>query len=294
MQTLPDAPKIAFLGLGLMGRPMARRLAGAGLAVTVWNRSTLELDDLTSLGAVVAADPASAAADADIVCLCLTNAAAVEAVVFGPGGVAPCVRPGTLLVDFSSVGATATRALAARFADEAQGRWIDAPVSGGTAGAEAGSLIIFCGGDEADVEALRPVLAHISTRVSRMGDVGAGQATKSCNQLIVSAAILAIAEAVALGRALGVDVARLPEVLKGGFADSAPLQIFGGKMVAENPGPVVGHVSTMLKDVSAAQAEAEAAGASLPLLRDLAELYRRAVDQGLGEQDLSALAQAKL
>lgn len=294
MQTPQDAPKIAFLGLGLMGRPMARRLAEAGLAPKVWNRSPLELSDLVAAGAVVADDPADAAAAADIVCLCLTNAEAVEAVVFGPRGVAAGCRPGTLVVDFSSIGATLTRTLGARFAQAAQGRWVDAPVSGGVAGAQAGTLAIFCGGEEADVEAARPVLKHVSARASRMGGAGAGQATKSCNQLIASAAIMAIAEAVRLGQALGIEVARLPDVLKGGFADSAPLQIFGPRMAVADPGPALGHISTMLKDVRAAQAEAEAAGVTLPLLHDLVGLYGRAADQGLGDQDLSALARAGL
>jgi 3-hydroxyisobutyrate dehydrogenase-like beta-hydroxyacid dehydrogenase len=295
MQTpASTSPKIAFLGLGLMGRPMAARLAGAGLPIAVWNRSKLALDDLVALGARVAADPADAAAGADIVCLCLTDAAAVEAVVFGPNGVAGACAPGAILVDFSSLGATRTRELGARFAEGAKGRWVDAPVSGGTAGAEAGTLVIFCGGAEADIEAVRPTLAYVSARVSHMGGVGAGQATKSCNQLIVSATVMAIAQAVALARALEVDVARLPDVLKGGFADSPPLQIFGRKMVAADPGPVLGHVATMLKDVKAAQAEAAAAGTSLPLLDDLARLFESAVAQGLGEQDLSALATARL
>jgi 3-hydroxyisobutyrate dehydrogenase-like beta-hydroxyacid dehydrogenase len=295
MQSSPTTrPATAFLGLGLMGRPMARRLAGGGVPLTVWNRSKLDLDDLTGLGATVAGGAAEAAAGAEVVCLCLSDAAAVDSVVFGPGGVAGACAPGTLLVDFSSLGATRTRALAARFAQESGGRWIDAPVSGGVAGAEAGSLIIFCGGDAADVDAVRPILELVSSRASLMGGVGAGQATKSCNQLIVSAAVMAIAEAVALGRALDVDVARLPDVLKGGFADSAPLQIFGRRMVADDPGPPVGHISTLLKDVAAAEAEAEAAGASLPLLGDLNRLYARAVAQGLGGSDLSALATARL
>ena len=288
------SPRIAFLGLGLMGRPMARRLAEAGLPLAVWNRSKLNLDDMAATGAVVAADVAKAVAGAGVVCLCLTNAEAVEAVVFGPGGVAESCAPGTVVIDFSSISATTTRTLAARFADEAKGRWIDAPVSGGTAGAEAGTLIIFCGGAEADIDAARPMLAHVAARVSHMGGTGAGQATKSCNQLIVSATIMAIAEAVALGRALDVDVARLPEVLKGGFADSIPLQIFGARMVAADPGPAVGHISTMLKDVKAAEAEAAAAGTRLPLLSDLARLYESAAAQGLGQEDLSALATARL
>jgi 3-hydroxyisobutyrate dehydrogenase/2-hydroxy-3-oxopropionate reductase len=272
--------EIAFLGLGLMGTPMARRLIAAGHSLAVWNRSPGKAEALAGPGVRVAATPADAVATADIIALCLLDAGAVQQVLSSIKG---ALRPGALIVDFSSIGVAATRDLAARSGVA----WVDAPVSGGVAGAEAGTLTIFCGGDAADIDRVRPLLAALASRVTPMGPLGAGQAAKLCNQVIVATNLLALAQAVAAGRALGLDVARLPEALSGGFADSPPLRHFGPAMVSDAVPKPQGHIATMAKDVELAATTLD--GADMPLLTAVRDLYRRALAQGLGECDLARL-----
>jgi 3-hydroxyisobutyrate dehydrogenase-like beta-hydroxyacid dehydrogenase len=284
----PSLPKTAFLGLGLMGGPMASRLLDAGADLAVWNRSIEKCAALSGRGARAGTSPGDAAANAEINCLCLTDAGAVEEVVFGPGGVADAAKPGAVIVDFSSIGVDDTRRLAARAQGEGLA-WIDAPVSGGVAAASAGSLVIFAGGAVEALETAAPVLAVLSSRVTHLGGPGAGQAAKLCNQLIVSANLLAIAEAIALGAALGVAVERLPDALAGGFADSRPLQIFGPRMATGTYEPVLGATQMMLKDVRNVLAASHLGGVGLRLASKVGEIYEQAADAGLGAQDLSAL-----
>lgn len=279
--------QVAFLGTGLMGAPMAVRIAGAGVALKVWNRSPEKAEVLREAGAIPCITARQAVGDAAIVCLCLTDAAAIEDLLFGANGVAAALPRGCVVVDFSTIGVSAARDFASRLDGIA---WLDAPVSGGVAGAKAGTLVIFAGGDAAVLERAQPVLQHVAARVTLMGDVGAGQAAKLCNQLIVSTNLLAIAEAIALGEKLGVDVAQLPGALAGGFADSRPLQIFGPRMAAKrDPGPPVAEVRTMHKDVLAILDAANAAGASSALLQHVEALYARVDAAGFGSSDLPAL-----
>ncbi len=280
---------IAFLGLGLMGTPMVRRLLQADVHVAIWNRSAEKAAALESLGARPAPSAAQAVAGARIICLCLTDASAVETVLSGPGGVLAGANEGALILDFSSLRVDDTRSFGVKAAGRGLG-WVDAPVSGGPGAAERGRLVVFCGGQRADVERARPVLDAVSIQVTHMGELGAGQATKLCNQLIVSANLLAIAEAITLAQRLGVDAARLPAALKGGYADSSPLQIFGPRMAA--PGPPaerLGAVATMAKDVEAVSAAASGAGLQLALYDAVRVAYRRAGEQKLSSEDLSQL-----
>ena len=191
-------PALAFAGIGLMGLPMTRRLLAAGYPLTLWNRSPDKCAPLLELGAHRVENPAELCRDASVVMLCLANTEVVREVVFGPGGIVEGARPGQLLVDFSSLDPAATREMAAELEARSGMRWVDAPVSGGTPGAEAGSLAIMAGGRDEDVERVRPILAHLGQRLTRMGDVGAGQVTKVCNQMIVACNALVIAEVVAL------------------------------------------------------------------------------------------------
>lgn len=280
---------IAFLGTGLMGAPMAARLAGAGHRVVAWNRTADKLAPLIQARVVAASSPSAAIDNADFICLALADAAAVEVVLFGAQGVATAGRPTQLLIDFSTLDPVVTRSLAARLRAACGARWVDSPVSGGVNGAAAGKLIAFCGGDNDDVERARTVLSPLTFRVNHLGPLGAGQAAKLCNQLIVASNLLAVAEALSLARAFGLDMRKIPEAFAGGFADSLPLQIFGPRMAAGVTTPKLGEIALMLKDIEAAVAAASAGGSPSPLGRQVQAMYRQARELNLGNEDIAAL-----
>lgn len=280
--------KLGFIGIGLMGRPMVLRLLAAGYAVCVWNRSREKLAPVVEKGARAMESPAAVAREAEIVMLCVTDQHAVEQVLFGAGGVAEGAAPGTLVVDFSSIAPDAAREFARRLEAKGVGL-VDAPVSGGVPGAEKGTLAIMAGGEPEHVERARPVVMHLAQRFTRMGGSGAGQTTKLCNQVIVGSLLPVIAEAVRLAEAAGVDARRLPEALKGGFADSLPLQIFGARMAGRAFEPPLGANAIMLKDLENAAAVARRFGVPLPMARTAAELYRLLEAQGRARQDPAVL-----
>jgi 3-hydroxyisobutyrate dehydrogenase len=284
---MADKPVLAFLGLGLMGLPMALRLLGAGHTVHVWNRSATKLEPAVARGAIAAATPQAAATAADIVLMCLMDAPAVEQVVFGASGVAIAPVAGKVLVDHSSMRPDSTRAFAARVADAGMA-WIDAPVSGGVRGAGEGSLAIMCGGDAAAFARARPVLAAYGANINLMGPSGSGQITKLCNQVIAGTAMTVIAEAIHLAQNAGVDAAMLPKALAGGWADSKPLQILGPRMVAGYDKPI-GAADTMLKDLDTALDLARETSSPLPVAGLAAQLLRILSAQGKGEDEPSAL-----
>ncbi|WP_165670872.1 NAD(P)-dependent oxidoreductase [Metapseudomonas otitidis] len=282
-------PRIAFAGIGLMGLPMTRRLLAAGFPLTVWNRTPDKCTPLLELGARRAETPAELCAEADILMLCLADTAVVREVVFGPGGVVEGARAGQVLVDFSSLEPAATREMAAELERRTGVHWIDAPVSGGTPGAEAGTLAIMAGGCEEDVERVRPVLAHLGQRLTRMGEVGAGQVTKVCNQMIVACNALVIAEVVALAEKAGVDASLLAPALAGGFADSRPLQILAPQMAESCFEPVKWHVRTLLKDLDTATRLSREEGSATPMSGLAAQLMRLHGSQGNLERDPATL-----
>lgn len=284
-------PALAFAGIGLMGLPMTRRLLAAGYPLSVWNRSPDKCLPLLELGAQRAQTPAELCTDAGIVMLCLANTEVVREVVFGSGGIVEGARPGQLLVDFSSLEPAATRAMAAELEQRCGMRWVDAPVSGGTPGAEAGSLAIMAGGREEDVERARPILAHLGQRLTRMGDVGAGQVTKLCNQMIVACNTLVIAEVVALAERAGVDASLLAPALAGGFADSKPLQILAPQMASSQFEPIKWHVRTLLKDLDSAVKLSREVGSATPLSGLAAQLMRLHGSQGNLQRDPATLVQ---
>jgi 2-hydroxy-3-oxopropionate reductase len=278
---------VAFCGLGLMGAPMVRRLLQAGHAVTVWNRSPGKLAPLLQAGARAAPTPAAAAAGARAVLLCVYDAAAVESVVFGTDGLAR--TPGLRwLADHSSIDPDTTRDFARRLKAQCGADWVDAPVSGGVAGADAGTLAIMAGGALHAVDEAAQCMAAYAGRVTRMGEAGAGQATKLCNQTIVAATVLAIAEAVSFAQRSGIDVARLAEALAGGWADSKPLQVFVPRML-QAQAQSIGALSTMLKDVDTVAGAAQAAGLPMPLTGTVQQVLRIASAMGLGPAELSAV-----
>jgi 3-hydroxyisobutyrate dehydrogenase len=270
------AEKLGYLGLGMMGFPMSRRLVAAGHDVTVWNRSTAKATALVEAGAKLAPRPSDIAAIAGIIFMCLTDAAAVDEVVFGPDGLATVPASGKLVVDFSSIHPDAARAIAARLKAANGMAWIDAPVSGGTKGAEEGTLAVMAGGDAADIERVRPYVLAMARRLTHMGPTGAGQTTKLCNQVIVGCAMAVLAEATRLATNAGIDAKRLPEALAGGFADSIPLQLFVPRMVQGLHSPPMGHIATMLKDLDTVIDVARDSSSPVPMSALAAQLFRLA------------------
>ncbi len=282
-------PSLGFAGIGLMGLPMCRRLLAAGYPLTVWNRNPEKCAPLVAAGARQVATPAQLCAHADLMLMCLANTEVVREVVFGLEGIAQGARTGQLLLDLSSLEPTATREMAAELAASRGVAWVDAPVSGGTPGAEAGSLAIMVGGEATDVERVRPVLLTLGQRVTHMGAVGAGQVTKACNQMIVACNALVIAEVVALAERSGVDARLIAEALAGGFADSKPLQILAPQMAESRFEPVKWHVRTLLKDLDGAVKFSREQGSATPISGLAAQLMRLHGGQGYLEKDPATL-----
>ncbi|MDI5920018.1 NAD(P)-dependent oxidoreductase [Halomonas sp. LR5S13] len=285
-------PRLGFIGIGLMGNPMTRRLLAAGFDVTVWNRTPAKVAPLGEAGARVAGSIAELMEAVDVVLLCLANTAVVEEVVFGEGGVAQHGRAGQRLVDLSSSDPAATRDFADWLESECGMCWVDAPVSGGVAGAEAGSLAIMCGGDAEDIAALRPLLAPLSARVTHMGPVGSGQVTKVCNQMVVGCQAAVLAEMVALAEASGVDATRLVEALSGGFADSTPFRILTPRMAASDFADPPWHLRTLLKDLDMAVAQSQRSHSATPMSGLAAQLMRAHASRGHAEHDPAILVEA--
>ena len=281
-------PTLAYIGLGLMGLPMTQRLIAAGYTVHVWNRSRDKLAPALAAGAIAADTPRAAATAADIVMMCLFDAKAVEAVVFGDDGIAHAAGAGKVLVDHASIPPDKTREFSARLAAASGIAWVDAPVSGGVKGATDGTLAIMCGGDAAAFERARTVMAAYAANVNLMGPSGAGQVTKLCNQVIVGSNIAVIAEAIRLAQNAGVDARLLPRALAGGFADSKPLQVFLPRMI-DRPAQSIGSANTMLKDLDTALDLGRDTGTPLPVSGLAAQLLRTLDAQGKGEEELSAL-----
>jgi 3-hydroxyisobutyrate dehydrogenase-like beta-hydroxyacid dehydrogenase len=279
--------KLAFCGLGLMGEPMVKRLLAAGHTVHVWNRTPAKAQALTALGAQWCDTPAQAASDVDGVFMCLLNTAAVEQVVFGPQGIAHA-RNLRWLVDHSSVPPEQTRDWSQRLFATCKADWLDSPVSGGVAGVQAGTLAVMVGGSCRALESASQALQAYASNITHMGDSGAGQATKLCNQTIVASTVAAIAEAVGLAHRNGIDLNQLAKALQGGWADSKPLQVFVPRMVTPSQ-PSIGALSTMLKDVDTVMQVAQSSGAPMPVMAAVQQQLRAAQAAGLGEAELSAL-----
>jgi len=269
-----DRPRrVAVLGTGLMGAPMARRLAAAGHDLVLWNRSPGPLAGLAGLGSI-AETPAAAARGADIILAMLLDGPVTRAVLQDGGVLAAC-RPGAVIIDMGSVDPATDIALAGLARARGLG-YLDAPVSGGVAGAEAGTLAILAGGDAADLALVAPLLAVLG-RVTHLGPVGAGQVAKLANQLIVGTTIGAVAEAFALAAAAGCNPAALRQALRGGFADSRILELHGDRMIRADYRPG-GRSSVQLKDLENVQDLARQHGLDLPLAQTAADAYRDLVE----------------
>ncbi|WP_305906410.1 NAD(P)-dependent oxidoreductase [Methylomarinum sp. Ch1-1] len=285
---MPDnSYTLGFIGIGLMGRPMTLRLLQAGFKVNVWNRSADKLRAVTDAGANACHAIAELVKNSDIILLCLADSAVVASII--ENEILPNGAAGKLLIDLSSIDPEVTRQLAGKLKTICGMRWVDAPLSGGTAGAEHGTLAIMAGGEAEDIAIARDILRPLYQRLTHMGPVGSGQTTKICNQMIVSCNVLVIAEMMALAKQAGVDAEKIPQALAGGFADSKPLQIVGPEMATETFEPVKWRVKTLLKDLNMAVGLAQQQGDAIPMSGLAAQLMQLHGQHGFLEQDPATL-----
>lgn len=278
-------PRIAFIGTGLMGGPMAMNLLKAGFPVAAWNRTLAKAEALRPAGATIAPSAAAAADGADVVITMLESGPVVETMLF-EAGVVPALKSGSLVIDMTSAEPQRARTHAERLATLGIG-FLDAPVSGGTPGAKAGALAIMAGGSEADFERAMPIFSAMG-RATRVGAAGSGQLAKLCNQIIVSVTIAAVGEALLLASAGGADPAAVRQALTGGFADSKILQIHGGMMLDRSfiPG---GPAWTLRKDGRTILAAAHEVGLTLPIAERAASLFEQLCAHGGEKYDCAAV-----
>ncbi len=285
MLTKSSADSIGFIGLGDIGAPMAFRILEAGHALRVWNRGPGRSDAFAARGVPVAASAADLAASCDVVCLCVSNTEAVQEVVFGPGGVAASGREGLVVLDLSTTHPVRTQEMATRLAEAHRMRWVDAPVSGGPAGARAGTLAVFAGGETADVERVRPLLMSFAGRVTHMGANGCGMAMKACNQILSFTNAAVAAEMLHMAARFGIDPALVPEAIVGGFADSSFMRHYGQRLV---DGTATGSTVTAVKDMDIATDLGRSTGSPLPVTGLVASLFKLALAQGDRNSGLGA------
>ncbi|MEM7010739.1 MAG: NAD(P)-dependent oxidoreductase [Verrucomicrobiota bacterium] len=292
MDNVLQGHTIGFIGLGVMGKPMAGHLHAAGAQLTIHNRSQGVIQQLQNEwpDVATASSPAKVAEEraGDVIVLMLTNTPSVDAVALGKNGLTSTLKPGTLVIDMSTTGVTKTRECADRV-KALGGGWVDAPVSGGQFGAEDGSLAIMAGGDEADFVRAKPILEVMGAKITHLGPVGAGQITKLANQTIVGIGVAALAEALTLAKSAGVDPAKVRDAIRGGFAESRLLAEHGERMVTDNFEPG-GRATYQLKDVREARELMRDLDINLPMLSRNVELWEQMVDEAdLGNIDHSGI-----
>jgi len=283
--SLAPWPSTAFLGLGALGTPMAARLLAAGVPLTVHNRSREREGPLLAAGARSAADPAEAARGAALICLCLSDDQAVRDVL---EAAAPALAPGSLVIDFSTIAPASSVAVAAALSARGVG-YLDAPVTGGTEGARAGTLSVLLGGDPEHVQRARPLLELLGSRLTHFGPVGSGQQVKALNQVLVAGSYAALAEALALGARLGLPLEQVREALRHGAAGSWALEHRAGHMLRDDY-PLGFRLALHRKDLAIALEAAEAAGVSLPISERVAAMEDELIACGHGDYDVSVLA----
>ncbi|MEX2661992.1 MAG: NAD(P)-binding domain-containing protein [Vicinamibacterales bacterium] len=281
---------VGFIGLGLMGRPMAKNLLKAGFPLVVHSRSAPPVDDLVAHGAQRAVTPADVARQATRIITMVPDSPDVERVLAGEDGVFSAIQPGTIIIDCSSIAPTAARALAEQ-AEEFGARMLDAPVSGGEIGAVSGALSIMVGGDAGAFAEVKPILDAMGNpeKVIRVGDSGAGQITKVCNQMVIGGTLAVVAEAFALAIKAGVDPAKVREALLGGFAASRVLEVHGERILNRNYTPGF-RAALYAKDMRIAAETLAAHDMPAPVSAVVQELVAALVAGGRGEMDYSALA----
>jgi 3-hydroxyisobutyrate dehydrogenase len=282
--------KVGFVGLGTMGGAMAANAAQAGFEVAAWNRTPGRAGELAGLGVQMAASPAAVAEASDVVITMVSDTPDVEAVLFGEAGVATGARAGTLVVDMSTISPSATRDFAARLASQ-DVAMLDAPVSGGSEGAKKGTLSIFVGGEAADLERARPILESLGTTITHVGPIGAGQAVKAVNQVILAGTYLGVAEGIVLAIKAGLDVDEIVAALSGGAAQSWVLTNRSGRM-KDNVYPLGFKVALHRKDLGIALGMARELGASLPISALCESIEADLMGQGHADDDMSAVARS--
>ncbi|MEX3858027.1 2-hydroxy-3-oxopropionate reductase [Paraburkholderia sp. BR10923] len=281
--------KAGFIGLGIMGKPMAANLLKNGVSLAAFTRSGVPAE-LTQAGAVACDNPAAVAANADVIFVMVPDTPDVERVLFGENGLASALRAGQTVVDMSSISPMATREFAARVR-ETGADYLDAPVSGGEVGAKAGSLTIMVGGEQATFDSVKPMFDMMGKNVTLIGAVGAGQVCKVANQVIVAATIEAVGEALLLASKAGVDPARVREALMGGFASSRILEVHGERMTRRTFDPGF-RIELHQKDLNLALSTAQALGVSLPNTATCQALFNACVAHGGKAWDHSAMVRA--
>jgi 2-hydroxy-3-oxopropionate reductase len=281
-------PTIGFIGLGIMGKPMAKNLLRAGFPLVVLNLLRPPVDELVALGAVAGSSARDVAARSEIVITMLPDSPDVENVVLGNDGVAQGIKSGALWIDMSTIAPATTHAIAAELAKKGVTS-LDAPVSGGEKGAIDGALSIMIGGPEDAFARAQAIFAALGKNIVRIGETGAGQVAKACNQIVVGVTIEAVAEAFALAQASGVDPAAMRSALLGGFAQSKILEVHGQRMLDHNFTP--GFKSRLhLKDMNIATSSAQERGITLPAASLVKDRFEALIARGEGELDHSALA----
>ena len=276
--------RVTLIGAGIMGHAIGTRLLECGHALTVFDVDVAKVAALVEKGAQPATSPAEATRAADFVILSLNHADIVNNVVFGPRGIASSADATKLLIDMSSIDPAATAAMATRLKSQTEMAWVDCPLSGGVPGALAGKLTIMAGGKEVDFERARVVMTDLASNYTLMGASGAGQTTKLVNQLFCALAFQAVAEAVKLAEAGGVDPTRIPAALAGGRADGRILQEFMAKFAARDFTPT-GSLGNMLKDLDSIQAFALKTKTAMPLTSAVTDIHRILIAMGLSAKD---------
>lgn len=288
-----DHERIGFVGMGTMGAAMAANLARGGFPLSVWNRTPGRAAAVVALGAAEAPSLPRLAEDVDVVVLCISDTPDVEAALFGADGVpglSDGLRQGSLVIDCSTISPSATRGFATRL--RAAGiAMVDAPVSGGSEGAQQGTLTIMVGGDPSDLARARPILAQLGRTITHVGPIGSGQAAKAVNQVILCGTYLGVAEGLILAMRAGLDVEAVVAALSGGAAQSWVLTNRSGRMI-EDDYPLGFRIALHLKDLGIALELARESGASLPVAALAAQIENGLVAQGHGDDDVSAIARA--
>ncbi len=279
--------RIGFIGLGIMGKPMTRNLLKAGYSIVVYNRSQTAIDELVNAGAVAATSPQQVAAQSDVVITCLPDSPDVERVVLGENGILSGARAGMLLIDMSTIAPATSRKLYETLKQH-EIQAIDAPVSGGDIGAQQGTLSIMVGGELSAFDRARPILQAMGKNIVHIGEAGAGQVTKACNQIVVAMTVQAVAEALSLAKKSGVDAAKVREALLGGFAQSRVLEVHGKRMLESSFAPGF-KLDLHRKDMNIVLQTGREVG--LPLLgsAQVAALMDALIAQGKGELDNAAI-----
>ena len=284
-------PQLAWIGLGALGAPMAHNLLQAGHALTVFNRTASSCEPLRAAGARVAGSPAEAAREAEVLLLCVSDDRAAEAVLLGPEASEAAIhglRPGALVIDCSTISPGTSRRLGAALA-ERDIRYVDAPVTGGTEGAKAGTLSVLVGGATEDLDRARPLLEILGSSITHFGPVGSGQEAKAVNQVLVAGSYAAVAEALQLAERLGLDRQQVVSALKSGAAGSWALEHRSAQMINDHY-PLGFKLALHRKDLAIALEAAEAQQLELPVSRLVAAMEDSLLAEGHGDLDVSVLA----